>query len=91
MRKLHVEELEKRIAPAGLWSLWQSIVGTDAGQQYGHLVDADGNVDVGAATDAVNAENAGFEIMPVRGSFQLTDNYVIQESMATRILGYFGL
>lgn len=93
MSKLKVQELENRIAPSvGLWSFLSGLAEQDAdfGAFFNSVVDADGNVDTGAAADAVNNAGLGVNVSPVQSSFQLNDNIVISEGTAQSILGIFG-
>jgi hypothetical protein len=93
MSKLKVQELESRIAPSvGLWSFLSGLAEQDAGfgELFNQVVDSDGNVDTGAAADAVNGADTGVQVSPVQDSFQLTDDLVISDGTASRILSFFG-
>lgn len=92
MSKLKVQELESRVAPSvGLWSFLSGLAESDAGfgEIFNAVVDSDGNVDTGAAADAVNGADAGVQVSPVQDSFQLSDSVVISDGTAQNILGFF--
>lgn len=92
MKKLNVQELESRIAPSvGLFGFLQSLAQSDAGfgEVFNSVVDADGNVDVGSATDMVNNSDLGVDVAPVVSNFNLS-NLVIPDSTAQSILSMFG-
>ena len=92
MRKLKVQELESRIAPSvGLFGFLSDLAASDAGfgELFNAVVDTDGNVDVGAAAQAVNGSDLGVTVTPVVSSFNL-GNVVIPQSTAASILSIFG-
>ncbi len=91
-RKLKVQELESRIAPSvGLFGFLAGLAESDAGfgAVFNTVVDQDGNVDVGAATNAINGADLGVTVTPVVSSFNL-NGLVIPDATAARILAAFG-
>ncbi len=90
-RKLHVEELESRVAPSVgladfLTQLMQS--NNDAASVIGQLVDGDGNVDVGATVDAINSAG-GAQVSAINDSFTVSNNTVLSDQTAENILNLF--
>ncbi len=90
-RKLHVEELESRIAPStGLADLLAKISAssTDAANLINQVVNPDGSVNVGAATGAWNGLG-GSQVNPVKPDFTVSNNTVVSDKTAAAILSFF--
>jgi hypothetical protein len=90
-RKLHVEELESRIAPStGLADLLSQISqsSTDAANLINQVVNPDGSVNVGAATGAWNSLG-GSQVSAINPNFTVSNNTVVSDKTAATILSYF--